>query len=127
MVWILNMNDMRSAHVEEKSPAFKAETRQQLIDFMARERVESYRDGKWGKVFRVGGPLEWFNEPYEWQLERDLIEVDRDTVIRNFTARLDADLDAIPRIGIDVAGEERLPAALPGAGDEIEENPAEPG
>jgi hypothetical protein len=41
----------------------RASTRQSLLDFIQRERVEPYSDGQWKKVFRKGGPLEWYNPP----------------------------------------------------------------
>lgn len=55
------MNDMRASQIENNQPICCARTRQELIDFLARERVEPYVDGRWGKDYRRGGPLEWKN------------------------------------------------------------------
>ena len=62
-MWILQLNDMRSSNVEIVEPVVKAETREELERFVESERVEPYRDGRWNKSFRRGGPLEWFNRP----------------------------------------------------------------
>lgn len=78
-MWVLYLNDMRSSHIETLTPAVRAESRQQLLDLLERERVESYRsdDGRWAKSFRQGGPLEWFNPPYPRELERQIVDADR--------------------------------------------------
>jgi hypothetical protein len=66
-VWILSLNDMRSAHVEDLSPAFCAETAEELRAFLLAETVPTYQThNRWGKTFREGGPLEWFNRPRAW-------------------------------------------------------------
>jgi hypothetical protein len=68
--YVLVMNDMRSPKIEYGEIVCWAETAQELIDFMDSERAdEPYRspgrDGPetWGKTFREGGPLEWYNDP----------------------------------------------------------------
>lgn len=64
-MWILFLNDMRSAHVEDVQPVVRAETREELINLIRREQVETYvDDGRWYKSFRKGGPLEWCNKPF---------------------------------------------------------------
>jgi hypothetical protein len=63
-MWILRLNDMRSSNVEILSPAARASTKEDLVAFLKTEKVEGYRDGQWGKGFRAGGPLEWFNQPF---------------------------------------------------------------
>lgn len=69
-VWILYLNDMRSAQVENVQPVARAESVEALMEFLARERVPSYLEshgyGHWGKNYRKGGPLEWFNPPHDW-------------------------------------------------------------
>jgi hypothetical protein len=60
-MFILYLNDMRSAHVEDIHPICHAETREALLSFVEGETVPSYTDGRWGKSFRKGGPLEWYN------------------------------------------------------------------
>jgi hypothetical protein len=66
-MWILYLNDMRSAKFEYLEPVVRAETKEALKAFLARNEVESYVDEqwgkKWGKSYRKGGPLEWFNHP----------------------------------------------------------------
>lgn len=60
-MFVLYLNDMRSAHIEDRSPAAWAETREALERLIEAEKVDGYNDGRWGKSFRRGGPLEWFN------------------------------------------------------------------
>jgi hypothetical protein len=84
-VWLLFLNDMRSAHVENLRPVARASSREKLLALVERERVEPYREAtgmpaespntnptdwatqvnptRWHKVFRSGGPLEWCNPP----------------------------------------------------------------
>lgn len=74
-MFVLLANPMRD-RCEVVRPVARASTREALIAFIARERVEHYVDefpGGHGnelersyafhKVFRKGGPLEWFNMP----------------------------------------------------------------
>jgi hypothetical protein len=61
-MWILRLNPMTS-NAETVVPLVRAETREQLEAFMASETVTPYQDSQWGKTFRQGGPLEWFNPP----------------------------------------------------------------
>jgi hypothetical protein len=65
-MWILRLNDMRDDHFESLRPAFRAETREALVALVERETVPggyTTHDGRWGKTFRAGGPLEWYNPP----------------------------------------------------------------
>jgi len=63
--WILLLNDMRSANVENVRPVACAATREELEAFVEAQRVETYMDdGVWQKRFRKGGPFEWLNPPY---------------------------------------------------------------
>lgn len=73
-VWILVLNDMRSSRFEQLTPAARASTREQLVDLMDEERVPSYKDGSWGKSFREGGPLEWFNQPDQYRFDAHLVD-----------------------------------------------------
>ena len=61
-MWVLWLNPM-TANFERRSPVAWAETKEALDRFVAAEKVEAYKDGPWHKVFRQGGPLEWFNPP----------------------------------------------------------------
>ncbi len=72
-MYILLLNDMRAAHSEQLDPVVRADTLEQLFQFIKSEKVESYTDGKDGesgyygngvaynKAYRAGGPLEWCN------------------------------------------------------------------
>lgn len=69
-MWILRLNDMRWAHVEDLATIARAETKEELRAFVDRERVPAYLDEgvnsygptKFHKCFRKGGPLEWYND-----------------------------------------------------------------
>ena len=61
----LYMNDMRSPKFEQLTLVATG-TEAELRQLLAEESVESYREERpngmwWGKTFRKGGPLEWFN------------------------------------------------------------------
>lgn len=69
-IYILWLNDMRASKVEHLEPVCWAETREGIDDLLTREKVEQYSDpmaggGFWGKGYRKGGPLEWFNPPFD--------------------------------------------------------------
>lgn len=61
-MFVLVLNPMRG-QVERGVPVARAETIAALEEFIKRETVEPYKDGQWHKVFRAGGPLEWYNPP----------------------------------------------------------------
>lgn len=71
-MWVLQLNMMRNRTESRTAVAF-SESKEKLEAFVAGERVEPYGDegfsdfGGHGttfqKVFRKGGPLEWFNPP----------------------------------------------------------------
>lgn len=62
-MWILRMNDMRSAKIELYEVVARCEDNDKLEQWLILERVEPYEDGNWRKTFRKGGPLEWYNDP----------------------------------------------------------------
>ena len=62
-MWVLKLNDMRFPKIEMFETVAKAERPEKLQAWMVLEKVADYRDGQWGKAFRKGGPLEWYNEP----------------------------------------------------------------
>jgi|GEM_PF-6461694 len=72
-MFILQLNDMRSSNIENLCPVARAETAQELERFMEDEIVEAYRDGGWGKQYREGGPLEWYNPPYSF--DQNIVDV----------------------------------------------------
>jgi len=67
--YVLRLNDMRMGKIEHAALVCKAATPEELIQFLNEEKVEPYIDEResrrWGKSFRKGGPLEWFNPPQE--------------------------------------------------------------
>ena len=86
-VWVLSLNDMRGSHFEVWTPMAYAESREALLRFLERERVEVYVEStgmpatspatdptssfdyqcnptRWSKSHRKGGPLEWYNRPF---------------------------------------------------------------
>jgi len=97
---------MRGPKSEILEPAFRADTREELVAFLARERVDPYRDGRWGKVYRQGGPLEWFNEPMGFEEERAFVEIDIEAAVANFLKRIAVQMNLVPHVGFDVPGAE---------------------
>lgn len=74
-IWALCLNPMRG-QAEERTPVARANTKEALERFLAQEKVEPYDDISdnmnfpdrpytYRKVFRKGGPLEWFNWPMQ--------------------------------------------------------------
>lgn len=73
-MWVLELNPMRG-NTEDREAVALANTREELQAFLDREKVEPYFTEaessfgfgmqKFHKVFRQGGPLEWFNPPSE--------------------------------------------------------------
>lgn len=69
-MWILFLNMMKNRS-ESLTPVARGGSEESLKRFMERERVEPYKDDGFSdhsgsnttftKVFRQGGPLEWFN------------------------------------------------------------------
>jgi len=80
-MYMLALNDMRGAHVEQVQPIFRADTKEALKVFVGSQLVPPYEDVQarermdedgvmqvhdtysWSKIFRKGGPLEWCNPP----------------------------------------------------------------
>lgn len=77
-MFILLLNNMKSAKIEYSDEVCWAETREALVEFMRRESVSTYEDEHYGKcfskTFRKGGPLEWYNRPFE-SLNQGIVEV----------------------------------------------------
>jgi hypothetical protein len=69
LIYKLILNPMMD-RMEARRLAVLATDRQKLIDFVEQEKApEPWRDGNWGKVFKKGSPLEWFNPPPPSTLE----------------------------------------------------------
>ena len=86
-MWVLCLNDMRSSNIENLQPVCRANTKEELKAFVAKEKVTPYTTNgenivhhttdqmagtttitpsyTYHKSFRHGGPLEWFNQPYD--------------------------------------------------------------
>lgn len=79
---------MRSSKVELLVAVCKAFTREELVTFLATEKVEPYKDGMWSKCFKKGGPLEWFNFPL-LNLNKNILEVYQDSPILNYLPSLE--------------------------------------
>jgi len=68
-MFVLVMNPMQG-RAEGRTEVARAETREALIAFHERLRVEPYTDdNRWHKTFRRGSPLEWFNPLTPSELE----------------------------------------------------------
>lgn len=71
-VYFLILNDMRGSYERDTMIAASFD-RDKIVKFITSEMVEPYDDcpsmddygnvHKWHKVFKKGGPLEWFNPP----------------------------------------------------------------
>ena len=77
---------MRSADYTHVEPVARAETKEELIAFLKREKVELYKDEglnhhhvgsgyKYSKSFRKGGPLEWRNFPLDFDSPQHFVDV----------------------------------------------------
>ncbi len=72
-MFILQLNDMRSANVENLTAVIRAETKEDIEVFIDKEKVENYLDGQWSKSYRKNSMLEWFNPPYNF--EQHIVDV----------------------------------------------------
>jgi len=69
-MFILKLKDMRSAKIEHLTTVGWSDSREVIEKLLADEKVEPYQDAfgaghSFGKTFRKGGPLEWYNPPEE--------------------------------------------------------------
>lgn len=64
-MWILNLNDMRSSNIETQTTVARADTMEDLQDFLKSQETEPYIEGRWQKFFKKGSLLEWFNKPFK--------------------------------------------------------------
>ena len=61
-VYKLILNDMRSAKIEYCDIAAFSTDYGKLVEWYKSQLApEPWRDGRWGKTFKEGSPLEWFN------------------------------------------------------------------
>ena len=64
-IYVLHLNDMRSSNIEMSEIALISFYKEDLKEYMRSKKVETYRDGRWGKTFEQGSVLEWFNSPHD--------------------------------------------------------------
>lgn len=96
-MWVLRLNDMRAANIENLTLVATATEREALERHVAGEKVELYRDGQWAKVFRKGGPMEWFNDP--WNVEEAYIYAGtRDEWANTAAENWDNQIGALPSL-----------------------------
>jgi len=78
-MWILRLNDMRSANGETMTSIARSERREELEALMQRELVPVYYDAEvgrtWHKQFRAGGLLEWCNPPSGCHTGEGIVDV----------------------------------------------------
>ncbi len=71
-MYVLILNDMRSSQIQTCTRAVWADTKEELVKLMADCKVEPWNDeskigpGVWGKVYKKGSVLEWYNEPVDY-------------------------------------------------------------
>lgn len=61
--YVLALNDMRSSNIENLTAVQFFTDRDAAVAWYEEQlNPDGYwKDGHWGKVFRAGGPLEWYN------------------------------------------------------------------
>ncbi len=101
-MWILQLNPMQG-NFEYLTPVGRADSRESLVAFLAREQVEPYSDddgqnmmgGKLLKSFRKGGPLEFLNPP-----DRDecWVEYDMELDVRSYREMRERKVFSIPLV-----------------------------
>lgn len=99
MTWLLRLNDMRASQIEILTTVAVASTREALQAFMAAEAITPWSDGQWGKSFRAGGPLEWYNPPWGWDDDRAFVNIGtREDAMAHAAANYDAYVNSAPRV-----------------------------
>lgn len=72
MKYGLMLNDMRASNIENIQCVKVSQDKQELIDWYKSQLAESpWSDGRWGKRFKKGSELEWFNGVYDLEKEND--------------------------------------------------------
>jgi hypothetical protein len=67
-IYYLIMNPV-TGRAEEQVLTFVSLSKESLIDAYNKEKVESYKDDRFHKSFRQGGPLEWMNTLHSFDVE----------------------------------------------------------
>lgn len=95
-MFALVLNPM-TANAERSNYVARADTKEALERFVESERVEPYMDGPWGKCFRKGGPLEWFNGPdMTWEGGAYLQVISRQDAMERAGIHWDAEIGTLP-------------------------------
>ena len=105
-MYVLQLNPITS-NAEHIVPIARAETREELLALLQREKVEPYREStegrSWYKVYRKGGPLEWYNDP--GPMMQPWIDVDavldigtREEWAQRAAERYDSAISGIPEV-----------------------------
>ena len=79
-MWILRLNDMRSSQIQDMTDVCRGDSIGEFLALLGSETVVPYTEPRsgsmfWGKTFRKGGPLEWFNRPDSIHLSNHFEEV----------------------------------------------------
>ena len=83
--FVLVLNDMRMSNIENKMIACRADTREDLEKLLEAEYVPGgWTDGQWGKTFKQGGMLEWYNPPNDF-FGQGIYPVDTNEMIKKET------------------------------------------
>ena len=85
-MWLLRLNDMRSSKIENLQNVCVAESKEELESFLKSQEAEPYNDTgsnsihgnsyTYRKSYKKGGPLEWYNKPYDFQIEKHLFSME---------------------------------------------------
>lgn len=87
-MFVLRLNDIRGPE-DQLTDICLSEDKTELAKFVKKEKVKSYEEDSHKKVFRKGGPLEWFNLPasdefcyLEIASEEDFIKAKREEYLK---------------------------------------------
>jgi hypothetical protein len=119
-MFVLLLNDMRSGRIEDLTPVARAETKEELLALLEREKVEEYTDEgdhvnsedhsfgisrsvstgyRYGKTYRKGGPLEWYNPPWEVRTDQHFRNVGtREDWMKNAGMEFDENVGTVPTV-----------------------------
>lgn len=89
-IYYLIMNPVTD-RVESGRIVMMSTRKENLISSYENERVAIYNDGNFSKVFRQGGPLEWYNpvwtfegvDPFGHGLSEDWVDVENLTALKS--------------------------------------------
>jgi hypothetical protein len=100
-MFVLRLNHKRMPKIEMTEPVCWSDNEGEIERFLEQEKVAIYTEPKnpndpegefWGKTYRKGGPLEWYNQPYG---SGGIITVTQDEAAERAKAKGDTYLDGI--------------------------------